>query len=199
MNITPLAVALATALLGTSALAQNLVANPSFEAGIPGWTAFGPNVYFEVSNPPAIVPRTGNQLLKIYGQFLGGFNVSGIFQSIPAVPGERFTLDCWSRHFAFDPIAGTGGPNDNKAVMKMAFFDATNLEIGSAERRVLDGTSPTNTWIDNAPVAGTAPAGTVRVEVLLLFVQPLGHRLGAVRRRRVHAQHPWLGCLPGHR
>ena len=133
----------------------------------------GGNVFAEATNPAAgIEPHTGSSLCKVFGQFIGGSNTTGLFQSFPATPGETFTMDCWTRHWAFDPITGAGGPNDNFATMKMAFFDASNMEIGSAERTVLDGTFPTNTWVDNPPVAGTAPPGTVTVQALLLFIQP---------------------------
>ncbi|MGE3173476.1 MAG: hypothetical protein AB7O97_12700 [Planctomycetota bacterium] len=173
MKNPPLAALLALAALAPVAAAQNLLTNPGFESGLAGWGSFGPNIYIEANNPPAIVPHSGTNLCKMYGQFIGGFNDNGIFQSFAAQAGQTYQLDCWTRHFAFDALAGSGGPNDNVAVMKMAFFDAANSEIGSAERRVLDGSYPTNTWIDNPPVAGTAPPGTVRVDVLLLFIQPL--------------------------
>ena len=161
-----------TTLLATVGAAQNLLSNPGFETSLAGWTSFGPNVYAEAANPPAVVPHNGTRICKMYGQFLGGFNVTGIFQTFPASAGQIYQIDCWSRHFAFDPLAGTGGPNDNIAVMKIAFFDAGGVEIAGAERRILDGTFPTNTWIDNAPVNGTAPAGTATVQALILFVQP---------------------------
>lgn len=174
MQRNSLAALLCTFTLSAAGAAQNLLTNPGFEAGLTGWGMVnGPNQYAELTNPPATVPHSGNALLKVYGQFIGGFNVTGVFQTFPANPGDTFELDCWSRHFAFDRISGTGGPNDNSAVMRMAFFDAANLEVGAAERRILDGNYPTNTWIDNPPVRGTAPAGTVRVDVLLLFIQPL--------------------------
>jgi hypothetical protein len=166
MTIRTLSALLCTALLASAGAAQNLLANPSFETGLTGWTTFGPNVFSEAANPPAVAPRTGTRVLKMYGQFLGGFNVTGAFQTFPATQGQIYQLDCWSRHFAFDPLAGSGGPNDNIAVMRIAFFDVTGAEISGADRRILDGTFPTNTWIDNAPIAATAPAGTATVRCM---------------------------------
>ena len=172
MTIRTLSALLCTALLASAGSAQNLLANPSFENGLTGWTTFGPNVFSEVANPPAVSPRTGTRVLKMYGQFLGSFNVTGAFQTLPASQGQIYQLDCWSRHFAFDPLAGNGGPNDNIAVMRIAFFDVAGVEISGADRRILDGSFPTNTWIDNAPIAATAPAGTATMQALLLFIQP---------------------------
>jgi hypothetical protein len=162
--------ALVLASLAPQLAAQNLLANPSFESSLAGWGAFG-NSYYEPTNLPAIAPRTGTGLLKMFGNFSGGFNVSGVFQSFPAGPGQQYTLDCFSRHFSGDPMVGLGATSDNWAVMKIAFFNG-GTEIGSAEQIILDGTRPTDTWIDNAAVTGTAPAGTTSVQALILYLQP---------------------------
>ncbi|MBK8097548.1 MAG: hypothetical protein IPK26_10590 [Planctomycetes bacterium] len=168
-----LAAALTALLLPAALPAQNLLTNPSFEnGGLSGWNFFGPNVYAEPSNPPAIVPRTGNTLIKMYGHFSGPFNVTGIFQSFPALPGQIFTMDCWTRQWSGDPMIGFGAPNDNWVVMKIAFFNSGGTEIGGAERTVLDGGQVQNVWIDNAPVSGIAPPNTVSVQALILFLQP---------------------------
>ncbi|MGE3173478.1 MAG: hypothetical protein AB7O97_12710 [Planctomycetota bacterium] len=171
MNHRPLLGVLSLALLAPVAAAQNLLANPSFELGLNGWGAFG-NSLADLSNPPSVVPRTGVQLCKMFGNFSGGFNVSGVFQSFPAQPGQTFTLDCWSRQWSGDPLIGGGLPNSNWAVMKIAFFDAGGTEIGNAEQVVLDGLSLQDTWIDNPAVSGTAPPNTTSVQALLLFLQP---------------------------
>ncbi|MFQ5412801.1 MAG: PEP-CTERM sorting domain-containing protein [Phycisphaerae bacterium] len=159
-----------------TATAQNLLANPSFENGLAGWTTFG-NVFAEVANPPQFVPHTGNGLVSMFGTFTGGFNVSGFFQEFPATPGSSWTLDSWSRHWSGDAIPGDGpggpAPNDNWVVQKIAFKDAGGVEIGFAESIILDGTSPTDVWIDNAPITGVAPAGTATAGAFLLYLQPL--------------------------
>lgn len=178
MNFTPCVTLLSAVALASVGAAQNLLTNPGFEMGLAPWNAFGNggppnNVTAEMANPPEITPRTGTTLCKMFGNFgSAGFTASGIFQPLPANPGDTFTLDCWSRHPSTDPLTGAGAPNDNWMVMKMAFFDINNVEVGAAEGTILDGTSPTNVWIDNAPVTGTAPAGTTRVEVFILFLHP---------------------------
>lgn len=65
------------------------------------------------------------------------------------------------------------GVDDNWVVQKIAFFDASHAEIGGVESRVLDGTFATDTWFDNAPITGFAPAGTAWVQALVLYLQPL--------------------------
>ncbi|MGA0059152.1 MAG: hypothetical protein ACO3RU_06155 [Planctomycetota bacterium] len=159
---------------GLSAQGNNLLTNGDFDqlgGGLAGWGAFG-NSYGEASAPPAIEPRSGTHLAKMFGNFSGGFNVSGIFQSFPAAAGETYTLDCWSRHYSGDPMVGTGAPNSNWVVQKIAFFDAGGNEIGAGEGTVCDATFPTDVWIDNAPVSATAPLGTASVQALILYLQP---------------------------
>jgi len=155
------------ALLGCAASAQaNLLSNPSFEGNLSPWISFG-NAFHEVTNAPAISPRTGDGILKMFGNFSGGFNVTGAFQEFTAAPGQAWTMDCYSRNFSGDAMSG-----DNTVVMKLAFFNNLNTEIGFAESIVLSASSPTDTWIDNAPVVGIAPADTVKVQAFLLFLQP---------------------------
>ena len=90
-----LATLLAGAALAHGLSAQNLLTNGDFDqlgGGLAGWGAFG-NAFGEPSAPPAIDPRSGTHVAKMFGNFTGGFNVSGIFQSFPAAAGETYTLD----------------------------------------------------------------------------------------------------------
>jgi hypothetical protein len=162
----------AAVLLASTAVGQNLLTNGNFDAGgLTGWNAFG-NSSAQTATPPQFVPRSDPYLVSMFGNFSGSFNVSGIFQAFPATPGDTFTIDCWSRHFSGDAMVGNGVPNDNWMVMKIAFFDGGNNEIAGVDGVILDGTSPTDTWIDNTPVTATAPAGTTSVQALILYLQP---------------------------
>jgi hypothetical protein len=76
-------------------------------------------------------------------------------------------MDCFTYNLSTDAMSG-----GNWAVMKLAFFDAANVEIGFAEGRILDASSVRDQWIDNAPVTGVAPGNTVSVGAYLLFLQP---------------------------
>jgi len=174
MKVTTRVALLATALFAVPCQAQtNILRNTSFETGgLAGWSTFGGNIFAEKTNAPAIVPRTGSTLVKMFGQFTGAFNVTGIYQSFATKPGENFILDCWSRHWSGDPLLGSSATYGNSMSMKIAFFDSASLEIGGVEATILDGTSPTDVWIDNIPIVATAPAGTVSVQALILFLQP---------------------------
>ncbi|GMV98749.1 MAG: hypothetical protein AMXMBFR83_30970 [Phycisphaerae bacterium] len=157
-------------LIPAPAVGAQLLANPGFDDGggsLAGWGAFG-NAY---SEKPAFA-RSPLGTGKMFGNFSGGFNVTGLYQQFPAAPGQSFTLDCYSYILSSDALTGVGPPNDNWVVMKIAFFDAGNVEIGFAEQRIADGTYPQDQWIDNPAVVGVAPAGTVKVGAYLLFLQP---------------------------
>lgn len=152
-------------------LAQLPLANPGFENGLIGWNSFG-NAFAEAANPPNIEPRTGNSVGKMYGMFSGGFNVSGFYQEFMAAAGETYVLDCHARHWSSDALTGGGAPNANWAEKKIEFFDASGTMIGHVEQLALDGTMPTDTWVHTPTVFATAPAGTVTVRAVLLFLQP---------------------------
>ena len=158
-------------LLVAHAPAQNLLLNPGFEAGVSGWSTFG-NAYHEASNPPQFQPHSGSGMVSLFGNFWGTFNTSGIFQSFPASPGDVFELDGWARHYSGDALVGNGAPNDNWMILKIAFLDAGQTEIGAAETTILDGTYATNTWHGASAIQATAPANTTSVQALVIFLQP---------------------------
>lgn len=159
-------------LAGSTALAgDNLLQNPGFEDGLNGWSTFG-NAFSETAAPPQFVPFEGDGLGVMFGNFTGDFNVSGMFQAFDAAPGSMWALDVYSRHYSGDALFGDGPPDSNWAVQKIAFKNADGAEIGAVESIILSGASPTDVWIDNDPIMGTAPDGTTAVEAFLLFLQP---------------------------
>lgn len=174
-GVTLVAVLLSAA--GTTASA-NLLSNPGFETGTapfygaPGWITFG-NGFTEAADGGCIVPFAGNQLMKMFGTF-NPFGVSGIFQEFPAGPGSQWSLSSRSRHCSADPMLGdhVNGGNGNWVVQKLAFFDAGNNEIGAAETTILDGSFAVDTWFINVATIGLAPAGTVKVQAFILYLQP---------------------------
>lgn len=158
----------AVGLIGSGTNA-NVLTNPGFESGLSGWTTFG-NVFAET-----ITPRTGSGDAKMFGNFSGGFNVSGLFQSFPASAGQNWSFDAYFRHNTGDQLTGAGLPNFNWVVMKFEYRDASNTAIagGAVETVSLDGTSATDTWLHSGPISLAAPAGTASVFAFLLYLQPL--------------------------
>ena len=159
----------------STASAQNLLVNPGFEDGPapaggagPGWFSFG-NVFTET-----VFPLSGSNSCKMFGNFSGGFDVTGIVQSFPCAPGEDYRLSSNAFYTGDDPMIGSGAVDSNWVVQKIAFFDAGAVEIAAAavESTILDGTFAANTWHAAAPIIATAPAGAVTVEALILYLQP---------------------------
>lgn len=151
----------------------NMLTNPSFDDGggsLSGWFTFG-NAFLNAPDEPS---RSAPGAGKMFGNFWGVFNVTGILQAFPAAPGQTFTFSGYSHVRSADPMIGVGPPDDNWAVMKIAFFDAPagGNEIGGAEVTIATGQTVQDQWHFNT-VTGTAPCGTQRVEALFLFLQPL--------------------------
>jgi hypothetical protein len=156
--------------VASAASAQNLLTNPGFESGLTGWNFWG-NTYAESTNPPAgFVAYEGTGLVSFFGTWSGPYNVSGFFQEFATSEGEAWTMSAKSRHSGLDPMIGSQATGGNWVVMKLAWFDGGG-EIGGVESIILDGSYATDTWFDNPSITGFAPAGTVKVQALLLYIQ----------------------------
>ncbi|MBI5865237.1 MAG: hypothetical protein HZB38_12150 [Planctomycetes bacterium] len=146
--------------------------NASFENGLTGWTEYSEGWNIDAvtatGGPPAIVPRTGNVLCKMFGRFWGTYNTSGIYQQLPAQPGQTWQIDGYARSNSDDTIAGT----QNFMQMRIEFVDAGGTVLLSGQQTMLDGSGPFDVWVDPAPLHLTAPAGTVGVLSVFEFVQP---------------------------
>lgn len=142
--------------------------NPGFDDGganLNDWEIFsaGFNVVpetFPVNSAPGSC--------KMFGQFSGVANESGILQRLPAQPGQVWEIDCLSQHITGDAIAGTS----NFMLMRIEFIDVSNNMLLVVDQMILDSSSPIDTWIDNAALQATAPANTVEVRAVFTFTQP---------------------------
>lgn len=164
MNARVISAALAAAcVLVAQASAQNLLTNgdfeagPAYEPGAPNWDTFN----FAFTDGDFF--RSGAKAFKMYGPFFVGGG-SGGQQSVPASPGEAFTLTGYAFSPATDFIQGT-----NFALMQLEFLNAANEVIGSSGQQVNNTLVP-NTWTE-LTASGTAPAGTVAARALLVHVQ----------------------------
>jgi hypothetical protein len=166
--------ACASMLVFAAAASANSLANPGFESGdFTGWQTFG-NCYVEAdipAEPGHYVPYEGQYLAKLFGNFYceDCFNVSGIFQEFDTCPGDQWCFNVNSRHSGWEPMAG-----GNWMVQKLAFFDINGDEIveAASESTILDASSPVDEWIINDVIFGTAPMNAVKVQALVLFLQP---------------------------
>jgi len=152
-----------------------------FHAGggsLDAWTAFG-NMTSNVSVQNQAV-LSGDKSLKLFGQFSGSPNTSGVFQGITVEPGDELVASLSALVRSADSIAGTA----NLAEMKVEFysqhgaaFDSASF-LGEEKLLVVDGTSPNDQWL-NRQLIGVAPDGAVEARLVLQFTQP-NNQTGAV-------------------
>lgn len=177
MSLRNKSAALAAVLAAAWALAPapasaTLLVNGNFDDGggsLTGWNVFG-NAFSDTT-----ISLSAPGSAKMFGNFSGGFDVTGIFQAFPATAGNSYTLHAHSFISSGDPMIGGGAPGDNWAVMKLAFFDAPvgGTEIFGPEVTIADGTFAQDVWHNNPPVVAIAPAGAQRVEAFFLYLQPV--------------------------
>ncbi len=158
----------------------NLLANPGFESHsgnrATGWTWFG-NAFCETN-----YMRGGTNSLKLFGNWSSPGNASGAYQTHPAFDGETWTFSGYGMHPSGDALVGA-----NFALLKIVWFSGPNgtgtalqplpgpgARFGDApgiETVLLTNSTPTNVW-HLLSASGSAPPGTVSVQLLVLFIQP---------------------------
>lgn len=164
----------------------NLLTNPAFDDGggsFTGWTTFG-KAFLSTAATDNIF-RSGTAAGKTFGSGpfcpFPNFNVSGLYQVFTPSPGEVFQFSGYSFIPASaDSMRGRNTCGKSRAIAKLAFFDAATggNELCSNEALIGSGNLPRGEWLP-FQVSAKAPGGALRVEVLILFLQP-GCDAGAV-------------------
>ncbi len=166
----------------TPAMAQNLVANGSFEVDGPGFTLFESwgqfnNVFEDES--VEVVAQDGLQSAKMFGQFAPeAQSEAGLFQELSVSPGVKYDLKVYTHVLSSDPIQAqddTGSPGGNTfGHLALAILDFKNSSGGiiqSNEVQVHDSnTSSLDQW-NEYNLSATAPAGAETVQLTLLLLQ----------------------------
>lgn len=147
-----------------------------FQAGggsLDAWTTFGNSIGNVLVQSEAVL--AGDKSLKLYGQFSGEPNTSGVSQGITVEQGDELTASLSALVRSADSIAGTA----NVAEMKIEFYNEHGGAFGSAsflgEEKLLvaDGATPNDQWL-NRQLIGVAPAGAVEARLVLQFTQGAG-------------------------
>jgi beta-glucanase (GH16 family) len=179
------------------ALANGLLTNPGFELdtseAVVGWNPYGANVY---SLSSATLAHSGSNYLKVYQQFNGAINESGIYQDNLSGEGAVYAADGWAYTLSSDVLAG-----QNKAWIEVTFRDATTNVLALhrsaliTTNAIATGTFPKSAWIDmpvtnqynavsgvitNHPAALVAPAGTSFVRYQITFEGDAANSAGSV-------------------
>lgn len=138
--------------------------NPGFE--LPGggaapasWQTFG-NAVRSTANADS-----GDASLRIFGIPGSGPYYSGVYQDLPASPGQQWVASVVGRHTSADPlIAG------NRVVLKIEWNNRQGQLISAQEVNVVTNSSPRDVSIP-ASLQAVAPAGAATARIALVFVQ----------------------------
>jgi hypothetical protein len=174
-----LALAAAPAIVSEGLAQTNLLANPGFEEGggsYTGWFTFGSGP--QISTPSTDnIARTDTSAAKIYGEFsfcpVPVFDVGGFGQAFTPTAGLIYEFNGYSFVSSADSMYGMDTCNSNRCIAKVVFFDAASggSELASNEVIIGDDTTPLEEWVPFS-VSAPAPTGALRVEALILFLQP---------------------------
>ena len=180
---------------GASARANGILTNPGFESGqtVLQWNSYGNNVYVENS---AALAHSGTNYLKVYQEFIGSVNYSGIYQDNLSGPGAVYAADGWAYTLASDALAG-----QNVAWIEVTFRDASANVLALyrsaliTTNAIATGAFPKSAWRDlpvtnqynpntdaitNYTSALIAPAGTSFVRYQITFQGDAANSVGSV-------------------
>jgi len=155
--------------------------NGGFEAGggsMAKWSTFG-NTINNVSTSQ-VYSTEGSSSLKLYGQFNGQTNYSGVEQGLSVSPGQELVASAQARIPSGDSIAGSS----NRAELKVDYYRKKFGQYGTGDYIrsdlvvLADGNSPSNLWLTQQ-LTSVAPPEAVEARVALVFRQ-MGNAAGAV-------------------
>lgn len=157
------------ALLGGAApaRAQCMLANPSFEVAgssgnvFGGWSQFG-----AVSWGSSVVH--GARVARVTGPG-SDWGVSGYWQPLDCVAGQRWDVSVVVTHSAASPLTGS-----SRAIVNLEWRDAGGNLISYESHEVATPSSPTDAYRIASFQSGAAPTGTAKVRLLLGVLEGAG-------------------------
>jgi beta-glucanase (GH16 family) len=162
---------------------ENILSNPGVEiSGLANWAAYGAGFNTALENIRNIPVHDGSNVFKVFGQFNGSDNYSGIIQDIPVAAGQSFTAGGWGLTPYGDVIAGA-----NAAWLEVSFRDAAASPLTVYRTALITSNSTAGVWLNLAvtnrlnPVTSAvigsvtnlvAPANASFVRYQVVFRQP---------------------------
>jgi hypothetical protein len=144
----------------------NALTNPGFElSGLANWITYGGGANTAVATQPI---HSGSNSFKVYGQFNGVQNNSGVYQDIPATPGAQFAGDAWAFTSGTDRIAGS-----NSAWVEVSFRDSTNI-LALYRSGLVTSNTPPSAWVHLAVTNQFDPATLSFLGTVTNLVAPPG-------------------------
>jgi hypothetical protein len=148
-----------------NALAQCMLANPSFELPGSGGLVFrGWNQFENVGSSSSATH--GSSAARVTGPNYGGWDVSGYWQRMDTAPGERWAASVRGWHSPTNPLTG-----QSKAILNIEWRDAGDGLISFESYTVADAATPPDEIQDFYVESGPAPSGTVTTRLLLGVLQ----------------------------
>jgi len=139
--------------------------NGGFEVGeeskFLNWSEYGnvlPNIVHE---DVATNILEGAEALKIFGQFSGWPNKSGVFQDVPVTAGETWLASVWAKNRRGDALQGA-----NTARLKLEFVSAVGERLETNALTILDAAAPDDQW-RYFVIRQQAPYGAARARIVL--------------------------------
>jgi beta-glucanase (GH16 family) len=158
--------------------------NGDFEengGSLAGWSEFGNRVSNNHNNVSVHNQAAhGDASLKLFGQFQGANNTSGVSQGNTVAAGDEVRAAAESFIRSQDSIAGT----NNSVQMRIEFYSDfggkrnSSTFLNEVTSTIANGSSAVNLWSPHELTA-VAPAGAVEARLSLSFLQP-GSAGGAV-------------------
>jgi beta-glucanase (GH16 family) len=137
--------------------------NPGFEdAGTTtplAWQSFGN------TQQSTILPHSSAKSVRAFGIPGNGPYYSGVYQDLPATPGQVWNASVFTGH-----TAATRLIPGNQVFLKIEWNNALNQQISSQQTLALTDTSPLDT-LSQTTLQATAPAGTATARLTLILVQ----------------------------
>lgn len=179
-----------------SAPAANVLSSAGFESNpagtnqpVYGWQSYGANVYSQ----NGASAHSGNTYLKVYGQFTGADNYSGVYQDVSSGPGAVYSADGWAFSASGDAIRGQDQfwlevTFRDQFANTLALYRSTvitsnniaaygglstwfNLRVTNQWAFFNSGGNPVGTSITNQVSTLVAPPGTMFVRYQIVFHQ----------------------------
>ena len=156
------------------------------------WTLFGSNVAAQTQ-----IVLNGTHSLKIFGEFNGQENFSGVFQGISVVQGMDITADASAFVRSQDTLFG----KDNEVFMILEYFSVeggvsgSGDSLGLIELLIADGTTAEDAWLAHQ-IQDTVPTGAVEARISFSFRQ-LNNNNGAIHIDGVSLEAVLVGDLDG--
>jgi len=135
------------------------------------WSKFGDRQFNNISSGNENVDE-GVEALKMFGQFNGQTNFSGITQGISVTGGEEIRAFAKSFINSADSISGTG----NAAYLNIDYFTEVHGLFGSSTYissdgiTIANGSTQNDAWLDNE-LLSIVPNGAVEARVAIVFEQ----------------------------